>query len=344
MPRTVRVAIAALFGLAAASWSAADNSSGVPSTMLAAAFDHGGGPEVLTPHPLPVPKPAAGEVLIALQAAGVGAWEADERRHPAPDTQYPVVLGGDGAGTIAALGPGVRGFKVGDAVYGTGEGFYAQYALARADHLARIPKGIGISEAGILAISGLSALQAIDELLQVKAGDTLIVHGATGGVGTLAIQFAKLRGAKVLATAASDEGLALARRLGADAVVNGRSGDIAGAARRLAPNGVDAVLGLAGGEALERCIDTLRTDGRGRVAYLYGMEPLPKARYGIRMLLYSYISDRHELDQLNQAAEAAKLQVPIAAEYALADAAQAHRRLEAGHFLGKIVLRMRSGS
>jgi NADPH:quinone reductase-like Zn-dependent oxidoreductase len=254
------------------------------------------------------------------------------------------VLGADGAGTVAALGPGVRGFKVGDAVYGTGRGFYAQYVTIPADHIAHIPKGIGISEAGILAISGLSALQAIDDLLQVKAGDTVIVHGATGGVGTLAVQFAKLRGAKVLATATSDDGVALARRLGADVVINGRTADIAAAARSFAPNGVDAVLGLAGGEALEHCIDSLRDDGRGRVAYLYGMEPLPKPRYNIRMILYSYISGRHEFEQLNRAVEAAKLQVPIAAEYSLADTSQAHKRLEAGHFLGKIVVRVRSSS
>lgn len=343
MKSAPQLVILAAVSLAVSSSFGAE-ASAVPATMLAAAFDQAGGPDVLTLHHLPVPKPGAGEVLIAVQAAGVGAWEVDERRHPSPDTRFPVVLGADGAGTVAALGPGVHGFKVGDAVYGTTRGSYAEYVATRADQIAHIPKGISTSEAGILAISGLSALQAIDDLLQVKAGDTVIIHGATGGVGTLAIQFAKLRGAKVLATATSDEGLALARRLGADVVVNGRTGDIAAAARSFAPNGVDAVLGLAGGEALEHCIDTLRTDGRGRVAYLYGMEPLPKPRYGIRMILYSYISDRHELDQLTRAVEAAKLQVPIAAEYSLADAAQAHKRLEAGHFLGKIVLRVRASS
>lgn len=335
--------IVAALSLVASTGSSAQ-SPAVPATMLAAAFDRAGGPEVLTVHQLPVPKPDAGEVLIAVQASGVGAWEVDERRHPSSDTPFPVVLGADGTGTIAAVGPGVHGFKVGDAVYGTGSHFYAQYATTQADHIAHIPRAIGVSEAGILAISGLSALQGIDDLLQVKAGETVIIHGATGGVGTLAIQFAKLRGAKVLATATSDEGLALARRLGADVVVNGRTEDIAAAARSFAPHGVDAVLGLVGGEALEHCIDTLRSDGRGRVAYLFGMEPLPKPRYGIRMMLYSYVSERHELDQLNRAVEAAKLQVPIAAEYALADAAQAHKRLEAGHFLGKIVLRVRSSS
>jgi len=129
--------------------------------------------------------------------------------------------------------------------------------------------------------------------------------------------------------------------LGADEVVNGRTGDIAAAARRFAPHGVDAVLGLAGGDALEHCIDALRQDGRGRVAYLYGMEPLPRPRFNIRMTLYSVISDPEEFARLNKAVEAAKLQLPIGAEYSLADAAEAHRRLAAGHLLGKIVLRIR---
>jgi NADPH:quinone reductase len=123
-----------------------------------------------------------------------------------------------------------------------------------------------------------------------------------------------------------------------DAVINGQTGDILAAAQRFAPHGVDAVLGLTGGDALERCIDTLRRDGRGRVAYMYGMEPIPKPRFGVRMILYSFISGIHEFERLNKAVEAAKLQVPVGAEYSLADAAEAHRRLEAGHVLGKIVL------
>ena len=315
--------------------------SAVPDTMRAAAIDKGGGPDVLSIHTLPVPKPSAGEVLIAVQAAGVGVWEAGIRQHPWDGAQFPLVLGSDGAGTVAAIGSGVRGFKVGDEVYGTSGAFYAEYVTVRADDIAHIPKGIGLSAAGILAISGLSAIQGLDDVLDLKAGDTLIIHGAAGGVGTLAVQFAKLRGVRVLATASNDEGLALVSRLGADAVVNGRTGDIAAAAQRLAPSGVDAVLGLAGGDALEHCIDALRRDGRGRVAYLYGMEPLPKPRLGIRMTLYSFISGTSEFERLNKAVEAAKLQVPIAAEYPLADAAEAHKRLEAGHLIGKILLRVR---
>jgi NADPH:quinone reductase len=331
--------VAAIIALAPAPVSAA---SEVPATMLAAAIDHGGGPDLLSIHRLPVPEPKAGEVLIAVHAAGVAVWDASERQHAGEGAHFPLVLGTDGSGTIAAIGSDVQGFKVGDRVYGVVEGmpsgFYAQYVATPAENVALIPKGMGFDEAGILAVSGLSALEGIDDVLQLKAGDTLIIHGASGAVGTLAVQFAKLRGVKVLATVTSDEGAALVTRLGADQVVNGKTGNIAAAAKRFAPDGVDAVFGLAGGPALEECIDALRHDRRGRVAYLDGINPLPRPRLGPRMTLYSYIPGRREFDNLNKAVEATHLKVPIAAQFPLAKAAEAHRRLAAGHLLGKIEL------
>lgn len=311
---------------------------GVPATMNAAAFDGAGGPEVLTLHRLPVPTPKADEVLIKVHAAGVSVWEADMRAHLNVRTP-PFVLGGEGSGTIVAMGSDVHTFKLGDEVYGvTGIGFYAEYVKARADRIAPVPRSIDLTQASILAISGLSALQGIDDVLELRAGQTLIIHGAAGAVGTLAVQIARHRGVRVLATATTEEGLALARQLGADAVVNGRTGDIAAAAKAFAPQGVDAVLGLAGGESLEHCIDALRP-GQGRVAYLYGLDPIPKPRGGLRMMtLYNFVGGTAELQRLNREVVSAKLRVPVAAVYALGDAAKAHQRLEAGHLLGKIVL------
>ena len=338
MKTTAALAALAAFCLAAASPRSVAGTHPVPETMRAAAFDKGGGPEVLSIHTLPVPKPKEGEVLLAVHAAGIGVWDADIRQHASPRGPDPIIIGGDGAGTVVAVGSTVHGLKVGDEVYGTSGRFYAEYTAARADRLARVPRGISLTEASILAVSGLSALQGIDDVLHLKAGETVIIHGAAGGVGTLAVQLAKLRGAKVLATASNEEGTALLSRLGADAVVNGRTGDIAAAAHAFAPQGVDAVLGLAGGDALEHCIDALRHDGQGRVAYLYGMEPLPKPRFGISMILYSFIPGTPELERLNKAVEAGKIKVPIAAEYPIAAAAEAHKRLEAGHLLGKIAL------
>ncbi len=309
----------------------------VPDTMNAAAFDQAGGPEVLTIHHLPVPTPKADEVLIKVHAAGVSVWEADMRAHLNVRTA-PFVLGGEGSGTIVELGSDVHNFKLGQAVYGvTGIGFDAEYVKARADRIALVPKSMDLNQASILAISGLSALQGIDDVLELRAGQTLIIHGAAGAVGTLAVQIAKHRGVRVLATASTDEGMALAKQLGAQVVVNGRTGDIAAAAKAFAPQGVDAVLGLAGGDPLEHCIDALKP-GSGRLAYLYGLEPIPRPRGAIRMTLYNFVGGTTELERLNKEVVTGKLRVPVAAVYALGDAAKAHRRMEAGHLLGKIVL------
>jgi len=320
-------------------WTAAAAPT-IPDTMLAAAIDRGGGPEVLQIHRLPVPLPNAGEVLVAMHAAGVAVWEAAARQHPRKDTQFPSTLGTEGSGIIVALGPQVHAFKVGDAVYGEIHASYAQYAVARETRIAHIPKRLNFSQAAALGISGLSALQGVDDVLRVKRGETLIIHGAAGAVGTFAIQLAKSRGAKVLATATDDAGLALAMHLGADVVVNGKTGDIAAVANTFAPKGVDAVLGLAGGDALERCIDALREDGGGRIAYLYGVEPQPRPRYGIETIAYSYAANPLEFKSLNRAVDASDLKILIAAEYPLGQAAEAHRRLESGHLLGKMVLRI----
>jgi NADPH2:quinone reductase len=284
-----------------------------------------------------VPTSKSDEVLIKVHAAGVSVWEADIRAHLAVRSP-PLILGGEGSGTIVAMGSDVHNFKLGDEVYGvTGIGFYAEYVKVRADRVAHVPKSIDLTQASILAISGLSALQGIDDVLELRTGQTLIVHGASGAVGTLAIQIARHRGIRVLATASTDEGMALARQLGADAVVNGRTGDIAAAAKAFAPQGADAVLGLAGGDSLEHCIDALRP-GSGRVAYLYGLEPLPRPRGSIRMILYNFVGGTGELERLNNEVVAGNIRVPVAATYTLDQAADAHKRLEAGHLLGKIVL------
>jgi NADPH2:quinone reductase len=190
---------------------------------------------------------------------------------------------------------------------------------------------------GAIPTTGLTALQSIDDALHVKEGESIIIHGASGGVGTLAVQFAKLRGALVLGTASGGDG-ALVRRLGADVAVDGWRDNIAAAAGRFAPDGVDAVLGLAGGDALERCLDALLANGR--FAYPNGVGPEPKKRRGIKTIPYDAIAGKGEFEHLGRAVEAANLKVPIAGEYALDDAAKAHERLAAGHVLGKIVLRI----
>jgi NADPH:quinone reductase-like Zn-dependent oxidoreductase len=147
-------------------------------------------------------------VLIALHAAGVGVWDADIRGGWWPEgrPKFPLVLGTDGAGIIRAKGGRTRRFKIGDRVWAyefinPKGGFYAEYVAVNAQHAARIPKRLDLLHAGASAVTGLTALQGIDDHLRVRRGTTILVFGATGAVGTLAVQFAKRHGARVIGTA-----------------------------------------------------------------------------------------------------------------------------------------------
>ena len=315
--------------------------------MKAIAIDAPGGPEVMTLRTLPVPTVDANDVLIEVHAAGVAVWDLQIRKSMQwVKPRFPYVLGSDGSGVVVAIGSSVTRFKVGDAVYGycwdnLKGGFYAEYVSAPSDCIAKLPKGISLEAAGALGASGLTALSGVDRALKLKRGDTVIIHGASGAVGTLAVQLAKLRGARVLATASGEEGVALVRRLGADVAIDGRTGDIAAAARAFAPKGADAVLAFAGGDALEKCLDALRAGGK--VAYPNGVEPVPKPRPGLNMVPYDALFGDQKVQwaELNRAVEATKFEVPIAATFALAEAADAHRRVEAGGVRGKVVLKIR---
>ena len=318
----------------------------VPTTMKAAAIDHFGGPEVLKVHTLPVPGLDANEVLIAVHTAGVGSWDADMRGGwwPFGKPHFPIVLGTDGSGTVAAIGSRVRRFDAGEKVYAYSfanpkGGFYAEYVAVAAEKVAPVPTVLDMRSAGAIGTTGLTALQGVDDALHVKRGESAIIHGASGGVGTLAVQFAKLRGARVLATASGKDGVALVRRLGADEAIDGRREDLVEVARAFAPQGIDAVLAFAGGEQLTRCLDALRRGGR--VAYPNGVEPAPRKRRGIELVAYDAVAGVREFQRLNRAVEEAKLRVPIADAYPLAQAARAHQRLAKGHVLGKVVLRIR---
>jgi NADPH2:quinone reductase len=321
----------------------------VPTMMHAAAFDAPGGPSVLTLHEMPVPKIDANEVLIAVHTASVATWDQDFRQSVAfsKKATLPFILGSDGAGILVAKGSAVKRLNIGDEVYAycwSNEkgGFYAEYAAVPAKCVTRVPKGMPLDRAGALGASGLTALQGIEKALDVKRGDTLIIHGASGAVGTLAIQIAKQRGAKVLASASGDDGVALALSLGADAAVDGKRGDVVAAAKQFAPNGADTLLALASGESLERLMGTLHSGGR--VAFPNGVPTEPKPRSGITITPYDAIDEPEDeqLGRLNRVIEAhSHFQIPIAAEFPLARAADAHERLAAGNVLGKILLRVR---
>lgn len=319
--------------------------SSIPVAMRAVAIDRYGGLSELDIRELPVPRPAAHEVLIRLDTAGVGSWDAAMRIGDVKTEHgFPLVLGTDGAGVVADVGARVTRFRRGERVYAyvfdnQHGGFYAEYVSVPAKNVGHVPTGLGLGRAGALTVIGLTALQGVDEVLKPRRGETVIVHGASGNVGMIAAQVVLWRGARVLATASGSDGVAFVRDLGIDHVIDGKQDDIGRAARELAADGVDAVLAFAGGDSLIQCIDSLK--GGGRVVYPNGVEPAPRRRKNIRIKSYDAYSSPEAFRALNRAIAAAKLKVPIAQVFPLEEAAAAHRRVEKGHVLGKIVLTCR---
>ncbi|NTX07582.1 NADP-dependent oxidoreductase [Myxococcus sp. CA040A] len=321
----------------------------VPSQMKAAAIDRFGGPEVLGTKTVPVPQVGPGEVLIQVETAGIGQWDPAERAgemegyKPGSKASFPYVLGTDGAGTVVALGEGVKNLKVGDKVYAFGflnekGGFYAEYTAVRAADTAPVPKGLSAEQAGVLAADGITALQGVEDTLKVGQGTTLLVYGASGGVGHLAVQLAKRLGAKVLAVASGADGVELMEKLGADKAVDGRSDDVAKAVRDFAPDGLDAALVLAGGDKVNELLKAVVKKG-GHIAYPNGVEPAPKGPEGVKATAYNGEANPKVLGRLNSLIESGPFHVEVSKVYRLDEVTRAHEAV-GKHHLGKLALRI----
>jgi len=287
-------------------------------------------------------------VLIAIHTAGIGTWDASIRdgswRRPGRP-RFPLIPGVDAAGTVVAKGARVQRIRIGDRVYayefGNPQGgFYAEFAVAGAQHVSRVPKGLSLRDAGAAAVTGLTALQGIDAL-GLRPRQSVLIFGASGAVGTLAVQFAAQRGADVLATASGAAAARLVRRLGAHRIIDARREESMELLGTLVPDGLDCVLALAGGDELERCLDFLRP--KGLVVYPNGIEPTPRKRPRFRVRSFDAIATPRELANLNRHINRGRIRVPIAAAYQLGQAAQAHRRLAQGRVLGRMVLTIRRG-
>jgi NADPH:quinone reductase len=313
----------------------------IPAQMRAAAFDRYGGPEVLHTETLPVPLPGANQVLVRLDSAGIGVWDPYIRSGELELGQsgFPRVIGNDGAGEVVAAGDEVRRFRVGDRVYAYSfaGGFYAEYVALDEDEIAPIPQGLTAEEAGALGADGVTALRGLDDQLHLAAGQTLLVYGASGGIGHLAVQLAKRMGARVLAVASGRDGVELVRKLGADAAVDGKRDDVARAARDFAPGGLDAALVLVNGAGLDRALAAIREGGR--VAYPNGVEPAPRVPEGATLLAYDGEPSADALERLNRLIAAGPFHVELGRVYPLQEAARAHREI-GQHHLGKLALRI----
>ena len=306
--------------------------------MRAIAIDDFGAPPAL--HDLPVPQPVAGEVLVRVQASSVNGFDLSVAKgylKDAMEHRFPVVLGKDFAGTVEATGPGVETLQVGDAVFGVvmkpelGDGAFGEYVTAPAAFIAKVPAGLEVARAGALGLAGTAALDAVDAIAP-NSGETVLVSGATGGVGAFAVQLLRARGIDVIATASSDEKGAFVRGLGAGNVVDYR-GDLAAVVTAIRPDGPDAALHLAGDGA---ALATLCAPG-GRVASTLGLSPDSVADAEVQIIPVMAAPTTETLDRLAAAVLDGTLAVPIARTYALADVPQAFADF-AGGTLGKLAV------
>ncbi len=318
----------------------------IQKTMEAVAIDNFGDIDVMKVQTIPIPDVDSNEILIRVHTAGIGVWDPFERKGGFAEMyesqpHFPYVLGSDGAGVVEIIGEDVTRFKKGDKVYAINVmnpkgGFYAQYTTVKESDAAIVPANLTLEQAGVLPVDAITALRGLDDSLQLKKGESILIFGASGGIGHLAVQLAKRMGARVFAVASGSDGIKLVKKLGADIVVDGHKDDVVKAAREFEPKGLDTALLTSGGEAAQKALEALR-DG-GRVAYPNGVRPEPEIRSGLSVKTYNGDPDREILDKLNRLIESGPFQVYVSHVFSLNQVAEAHRALNK-HFLGKLALR-----
>ncbi|MHA6616031.1 NADP-dependent oxidoreductase [Pseudonocardia sp. DLS-67] len=300
-----------------------------------------GGPDALAVVEAPAPAPAPTEVLVRVVAAGVNPVDVYTRRGLAYNRVLglPFVNGWDASGVVEEVGYGVTRFRRGDRVFGMPRfpfeaGCYAEYLVAPSRHLALIPDGLGFAEAAALPLAGLTAWQMLVDAAQVAPGDRVLVSAAAGGVGHLAVQIAKARGAYVIATAsAAKHGFVTG--LGADEVVDHTAVDVAEAVRD-----VDVVIQMFGGEPALRALSCLRPGGimvNAQGAWTEGMAERA-AELGVRATWFLVEPDAAGLEELARLVADGRLAVHVSARFPLAEVAAAHASIAEGRTIGKVVL------
>lgn len=324
-------------------------------TMRVIEIRGAGGPEVLLPGERPVPEPGPGEVLLAVEAAGVNRPDVAQRQgiYPPPPGASDIP-GLEVAGEVVALGPGVRRWRIGDrlAALVTGGG-YAEFCTAHEDIALPVPEGLGMVEAAALPETVFTVWHNVFERGRLAAGETLLVHGGSSGIGTTAIQLARARGARVIATAGSAEKCAACLRLGADRAVNYRTEDfVAATAEATGGRGADVILDMVGGPYLARNLEAAAVEGRiVQIATLGGGRPeIPLFTLMRKRLTLtgSTLRPRSTADKAAMAraiaaevwplVAAGRIRPVIDSVLPLEAAAEAHRRMESSAHVGKIVL------
>ena len=326
----------------------------LPTSMTAVEISTHGGPEVLQPVTVPVPTPKAGEILIKVAYAGVNRPDALQRAglyNPPPDASP--LPGLEAAGTVAAVGPDVSRWQVGDAVTALlPGGGYAEYVTTYADHALPVPEGMPMDQAAALCETFFTVWSNVFRRGGLQAGERFLVHGGSSGIGTTAIQLAALRGARVFTTAGSEDKCNACIGLGAEAAWNYRKVDFVDAMRAM--GGADMILDMVGGDYIPRNVKALADDGRlVQIAFLQG----PKAEMNFTQMMTRRLTlTGSTLRPQSVAAKAAiardleaevwphlaagRIAPVMDSEFALADASKAHARMEGSTHIGKIVLKV----
>ena len=320
--------------------------------MKAIRVQHTGGPEVMELVEVPVPQAKFGEAVVKVSVAGLNSIDG-HFRDGSLRTPLPFIPGQEGSGVVSSAGSNVQTVKVGDRVAWSGAlGSYAEYVAASADSLVPVPRTVTDQQAAAAMMHGLTAHYLVNDAHKLKAGETALVHAAAGGVGLLLVQMARMIGARVIGTASSQEKADLARSAGADEVIVFTQQDFDPEVKRLTGGkGVDVVYDGVGKATFEKNLNVMRLRG---MLVLYGMSsgPVPPvdpaklsekgSLYMARTTLAHFTATREELrarsGALFEMIANGKLKLRIAKTYSLAEAAQAHRDMEARKIAGKLLL------
>ncbi|MGF6427816.1 NADP-dependent oxidoreductase [Bradyrhizobium sp. Pha-3] len=308
------------------------------STMMAWRVHEFGSPEVMKFERVPRPEPGPGEVVVKVAAAGVGPWDGWIRSGKSALPQpLPLTLGSDLSGEIVAMGPGVSELRVGDQVYGVTNpqfiGAYAEYAVASAGMVSSKPSSLSHIEAASVPVVAVTAWQALFDHAQLKAGQTVVIHGAAGNVGSYAVQLARHAGLQTVATASMGD-ISVAGNLGANTVIDYRTQRFEEEVQN-----ADAVIDLVGGGTQTRSFRVLRRGGKLISAVSRPDQDLAK-RYGVEAAFFLVNVTSQSLTEIARFIDGGKLRTNVGAILPLADARKAHLMLErvGPQPKGKIVL------
>lgn len=316
-----------------------------PDTMYAMGFARHGAAQAPGLYALPIPEPGPGQLLVRLHAAGVGRWDLHERdgafaRRLGQPTRFPLVTGSEGAGVVAALGADVAGFHEGDRVYGLVAhrnpklGCHAEFALFDQASAWPMPPTLSMDQAAVLPVDGAVALRGLRDALDAQAGDSLVVFGASGGVGHLALQLARHLRLRTLAVASGDDGVRLALRLGAGEAIDGRRRGFERAVARFAPAGTLALL-TAGGEAAARLVAAMPAGSR--IAWPHGVDVPAPARGDLEAAAYGTGFDPALMQALHASATRDGLLPHVSRRYLLEQLPRAFDAVT-GHHLGRVAV------